>query len=66
MTNPLPDDWPYRMALHMLQTKPDPEPLPCPKCEDGEMEPLWQYEEGELPAPLVCASCLHLIEEESI
>jgi len=48
MTNPLPNDWPQRMALHMAMTKPVsvPEPMPCPKCEDEEMEPLWQREEA--------------------
>jgi hypothetical protein len=66
MTNPPANDWPQRMALHMAMTKPVsvPEPMPCPKCEDEEMEPLWQREEGELPPPFVCPSCLHLIEEE--
>jgi hypothetical protein len=65
MATPPPDDWPFKMQLHMLQTKPTPEPLPCPKCDD-EMEPIWEQEEGELPPPVVCPTCLLLIEEQSI
>jgi hypothetical protein len=65
MATPPPDDWPYRMQLHMLQTKPEPDPVECPKCGD-EMEPIWTHEKGELPSPIVCPTCLLLIEEQSI
>ena len=49
----------------MSLTSPAPtvEPVPCPKCEDEEMEPLWEREEDELSPPLVCPSCLTLIGE---
>jgi hypothetical protein len=50
------------MALHMAQTKPTPETVTCPKCDD-EMEPIWEREDGELPPPIVCPTCLLLIEE---
>jgi hypothetical protein len=60
-----PDDWPYRMALHMAQTRPvsTPEPVPCPKCDD-ETEPLWPPEDGEPDPPRVCPTCISLIEDE--
>jgi hypothetical protein len=63
MATKLPDDWPYRMALHMAQTKPTSEPVECPKCGD-ETEPLWEHEQGEEAPPRVCPTCVSLIEDE--
>jgi hypothetical protein len=62
-----PDTWPDLMRLHMELTEPVsvPEPIECPKCGD-EMEPIWTHEKGELPPPIVCPTCLLLIEDKSI
>jgi hypothetical protein len=61
-----PDDWPYRMVLHMAQTRPvsTPEPVTCPACGLDELEPLWERGEDELEPPQVCPSCLNLVEDE--
>ena len=62
MTEPTPSA--FGLALHYAHIRPDPEPIPCPRCGD-ELETVFDFPPSGGAQPLVCPKCLNVIHPDA-